>query len=475
MKKHLLTLVSAFVGAFIALGASHYLFNSEKRELNSLQSSKNQVFTPENNFRQVANFSFDENSFVNASDKTVNSVVHVKNMTIAPEITSIFDLFYGTQSKNQEGKERLAGTGSGVIISPDGYIVTNNHVIEGASSIQVTLNDNKTYKAELIGTDPSTDIALLKIKTDDKLPYLTFADSDNTKVGEWVLAVGNPFNLTSTVTAGIISAKARNLSNGYNDRVDSYIQTDAAVNSGNSGGALVNLNGDLIGINTAIASARTGTFVGYSFAVPSNIAKKVVEDLIEFGNVQKGILGVKGVELNSEVAEKMKVTQTEGFYVDSVEEGSGADKAGVKKGDIIKEIDNVHIKTYSDLTGYINTKRPNDKVNISILRDGKTQNLNVTLQKSTTFRINSIGLEVKELTKEDKKIFKTESGVKITTAAEFYKLHGFEMVGKVLKSINNEEVKDVDTLKKIVTKIDTNSRNSMVVINKNGEKERFFF
>lgn len=475
MKKHLLTLASAFVGAFIALGASHYLFNSEKRELNSLQSSKNQVFTPKNNFRQVANFSFDENSFVNASDKTVNSVVHVKNMTIAPEITSIFDLFYGTQSKNQEGKERLAGTGSGVIISPDGYIVTNNHVIEGASSIQVTLNDNKTYKAELIGTDPSTDIALLKIKTDDKLPYLTFADSDNTKVGEWVLAVGNPFNLTSTVTAGIISAKARNLSNGYNDRVDSYIQTDAAVNSGNSGGALVNLNGDLIGINTAIASARTGTFVGYSFAVPSNIAKKVVEDLIEFGNVQKGILGVKGVELNSEVAEKMKVTQTEGFYVDSVEEGSGADKAGVKKGDIIKEIDNVHIKTYSDLTGYINTKRPNDKVNISILRDGKTQNLNVTLQKSTTFRINSIGLEVKELTKEDKKIFKTESGVKITTAAEFYKLHGFEMVGKVLKSINNEEVKDVDTLKKIVTKIDTNSRNSMVVINKNGEKERFFF
>lgn len=473
MKKHFTILISAFAGAFIALGASHYLFNGKKETISSQIPTQP---TPETgHFRQVANFNFDENSFVKASDKTVNSVVHVKNMTIAPEITSIFDLFYGNQSKNESGKERLAGTGSGVIISPDGYIITNNHVIEGASSIQVTLNDNKTYKAELIGTDPSTDIALLKIKTDDQLPYLTFADSDNTKVGEWVLAVGNPFNLTSTVTAGIISAKARNLGGAYNDRVDSYIQTDAAVNSGNSGGALVNLNGDLIGINTAIASSGTGTFVGYSFAVPSNIAKKIVEDLIEFGNVQKGVLGVKGTELNSEIAEKLKVKQTEGFYIDNIEEGSGADKSGIKKGDIIKEVDNVHIKTFSDLTGYLNTKRPNDKVQVSVLRDGKTQNFSVTLQKNTTYRINSIGLEVKELSKEDKKAFKTETGVKISAAADYYKLHGFDIVGKVLLNLNNEEIKNIDNLKKIVAKLNSNTRNSMVVISKNGEKERFFF
>ena len=307
MKKQITTLFSAILGGAIALGGYHYFIEKKVGEPNedSVLESPNVVHT---NFQQGARFNFDENSFVNASKKTVNSVVHVKNMTVAPEITSIFDLFYGNVPQ-QGGKERLAGTGSGVIISPDGYIVTNNHVITGASSVQVTLNDNKTYKAEIIGTDSSSDIALLKIKTDEKLPFLTFADSDNTQIGEWVLAVGNPFNLTSTVTAGIISAKARNLGNIQNGKVESYIQTDAAVNSGNSGGALVNLNGDLIGINTAIASSNSGTFMGYSFAVPSNIAKKVVEDLIEYGNVQKGVLGVSGMELNSETADKLKVKE----------------------------------------------------------------------------------------------------------------------------------------------------------------------
>ena len=327
MKKQITTLFSAILGGAIALGGYHYFIEKKVGEPNedSVLESPNVVHT---NFQQGARFNFDENSFVNASKKTVNSVVHVKNMTVAPEITSIFDLFYGNVPQ-QGGKERLAGTGSGVIISPDGYIVTNNHVITGASSVQVTLNDNKTYKAEIIGTDSSSDIALLKIKTDEKLPFLTFADSDNTQIGEWVLAVGNPFNLTSTVTAGIISAKARNLGNIQNGKVESYIQTDAAVNSGNSGGALVNLNGDLIGINTAIASSNSGTFMGYSFAVPSNIAKKVVEDLIEYGNVQKGVLGVSGMELNSETADKLKVKETEGFYVSDVESASGADKAGI--------------------------------------------------------------------------------------------------------------------------------------------------
>ncbi|MDO4881619.1 MAG: trypsin-like peptidase domain-containing protein [Capnocytophaga sp.] len=473
MKKQITTLFSAILGGAIALGGYHYFI--EKKELkegeNIALNSSNVVHT---NFHQGASFNFDENSFVNASKKTVNSVVHVKNMTVAPEITSIFDLFYGNVPQ-QGGKERLAGTGSGVIISPDGYIVTNNHVITGASSVQVTLNDNKTYKAEIIGTDSSSDIALLKIKTEDKLPFLTFADSDNTQIGEWVLAVGNPFNLTSTVTAGIISAKARNLGNIQNGKVESYIQTDAAVNSGNSGGALVNLNGDLIGINTAIASSNSGTFMGYSFAVPSNIAKKVVEDLIEYGNVQKGVLGVSGMELNSETAEKLKVKETEGFYVSDVESASGADKAGIKKGDIIKEIDNLKIRTFSDLIGHINTKRPNDKVEVLIVRETKPKKVTVTLQKNTSLVLNSIGMIVKDLTEEDKKAFKLQKGVKITNISDIYKQNGIDLEGKILISINNKEVIDTNQLKNIVNELNPQQRNSFIIINKKGEKERYFF
>ncbi len=473
MKKQITTLFSAILGGAIALGGYHYFIEKKAGEPNenSVLESPNVVHT---NFQQGARFNFDENSFVNASKKTVNSVVHVKNMTVAPEITSIFDLFYGNVPQ-QGGKERLAGTGSGVIISPDGYIVTNNHVITGASSVQVTLNDNKTYKAEIIGTDSSSDIALLKIKTDEKLPFLTFADSDNTQIGEWVLAVGNPFNLTSTVTAGIISAKARNLGNIQNGKVESYIQTDAAVNSGNSGGALVNLNGDLIGINTAIASSNSGTFMGYSFAVPSNIAKKVVEDLIEYGNVQKGVLGVSGMELNSETADKLKVKETEGFYVSDVESASGADKAGIKKGDIIKEIDNLKIRTFSDLIGHINTKRPNDKVEILLIRDSNSKKVMVTLQKNTSLVLNNIGMIVKDLTEEDKRVFKVQKGVKITNISDIYKQNGIDLEGKVLISINNKEIVDTNQLKNIVNELNPQQRNSFIIINKKGEKERYFF
>ena len=473
MKKQITTLFSAILGGAIALGGYHYFIEKKVGEPNenSVLESPNVVHT---NFQQGARFNFDENSFVNASKKTVNSVVHVKNMTVAPEITSIFDLFYGNVPQ-QGGKERLAGTGSGVIISPDGYIVTNNHVITGASSVQVTLNDNKTYKAEIIGTDSSSDIALLKIKSDEKLPFLTFADSDNTQIGEWVLAVGNPFNLTSTVTAGIISAKARNLGNIQNGKVESYIQTDAAVNSGNSGGALVNLNGDLIGINTAIASSNSGTFMGYSFAVPSNIAKKVVEDLIEYGNVQKGVLGVSGMELNSETADKLKVKETEGFYVSDVESASGADKAGIKKGDIIKEIDNLKIRTFSDLIGHINTKRPNDKVEVLLIRDSNSKKVMVTLQKNTSLVLNNIGMIVKDLTEEDKRVFKVQKGVKITNISDIYKQNGIDLEGKVLISINNKEIVDTDQLKNIVNELNPQQRNSFIIINKKGEKERYFF
>lgn len=476
MKKTFVSLLAGVLGGIFVVLANNYLttghfsFSREEKTQNISFVRDSNPGTLNANFHRVANFNFDENSFINAADKTVHSVVHVKNMTVAPQINSIFDLLYGNYDPNGKGEERLAGTGSGVIISPDGYIVTNNHVIENASSVEVTLNNNKTYKADIVGSDPSSDIALLKIKADEKLSYLTFADSDNTKVGEWVLAVGNPFNLTSTVTAGIISAKARNLNGNYSDRVDSFIQTDAAVNSGNSGGALVNLNGDLIGINTAITST-SGTFVGYSFAVPSNIAKKVVEDLIEYGNVQKGVLGVRGTDLNSETAAKINVKETEGFYIGAVEEESGAEEAGLKQGDIIKEMDGIKVRSFADLNGHINTKRPGDKVYMKVLRGGSLKDFSVRLKKNATYRISSLGMEVKELSQKDKRAFNTTKGVKISLASEYYASNGINMKDKVLLSINGEEIDNIDHLKKILAK-NANKRSVLVLLNSKGERER---
>ena len=259
---------------------------------------------------------FQKPDFTIAAEKTINSVVHVKNTALSKGNNSIWDLFYGN-SQNR----RTVGTGSGVIVSSDGYIITNFHVIENASEIEITTNDNKTFVAEIIGSDENSDIAVLKISGNNSFPYIRFADSDQTKIGEWVLAVGNPFNLTSTVTAGIISAKSRDL-NDYDSKNQSFIQTDAAVNSGNSGGALVNINGDLIGINTAIQSNNAG-FIGYSFAVPSNIARKIYEDILEFGDVQRGLLGVTGQSLNAELSNELGLSITEGFYVNSTDESMG--------------------------------------------------------------------------------------------------------------------------------------------------------
>ena len=470
MKNYATMIAAAFLGGAMTLGGYKLFIDKHdaKQEALDLLSRPALVqtnhTTPE---RTVAG----ETNFVEAANKTVNSVVHVKN-TVKSQggVTSIFDLFYG----NGGGEQTQVGTGSGVIITPDGYIVTNNHVIANATTLEVTLNNNKTYAAKLIGTDAASDIALLKIEADEKLPFLTFADSDNTQVGEWVLAVGNPFNLNSTVTAGIISAKARNISERGSDKIESFIQTDAVVNMGNSGGALVNLNGDLIGINTAISST-TGVYMGYSFAVPSNIAKKVVEDLIEYGNVQRGVMGVRGQGLDSEVAKKLNIKETEGFYVDSVDDESGAGAAGLKKGDIIKQIDNVKIHKYSDLSGHIASKRPGDMLKVIYVREGKERTANITLKKNTTYVIQSLGLEVKNLSEADQKRFKTNSGVKVTAAGQFYEYNNINIVGKVLLSVNGKTVKDVDELKNIMSNLSSRNRNSLEFLNERGEKERFFF
>ena len=311
-----------------------------------------------------------------AANKSIDAVVHVKNTSIVKDSDSwALQFFYGDDSRKK------IGTGSGVIISPDGYIITNFHVIENSTEVIVTTNDNREYEAEIIGFDEVNDIAVLKIDTDSNLDYIFFGDSDSTLIGEWVLAVGNPYNLNSTVTAGIISSKSRDL-NEFDQKNQSFIQTDAAVNFGNSGGALVNIQGELIGINTLIQS-MTGGYVGYSFAVPSNTVRKIFEDILEYGDVQKGLLGVRGVALRSSYSKQLKIDETEGFYIDVIEPGYGADNAGLQKGDIIKSVDDVKINRFSDLSGYLSSKRPGDEVIVKYIRDKKLITASVTLKKDS--------------------------------------------------------------------------------------------
>ncbi|WP_298343377.1 trypsin-like peptidase domain-containing protein [uncultured Algibacter sp.] len=464
MKKILtLVLVSALGGIF-TLGA--YKFFLEKEQPVVVAEQIKPAFLPTSNVNAFLN-NEDAPDFTLAAENTVNAVVHVKNVTLSSGQFTLQDLFSGRNSQRAQ-----LGTGSGVIINADGYIITNNHVINNAHELSVTLNNNKTYVAELIGADEKTDIALLKIEADEDLPYVTFADSDNAKIGEWVLAVGNPFNLTSTVTAGIISAKSRDLSGTSRQ---SFIQTDAAVNPGNSGGALVNTEGQLVGINTAISS-QTGSYVGYSFAVPSNIARKVIEDIMEYGNVQNGILGIQGGALNSIMAEKIGVSDTEGVYIDSVIEDSGAEKAGVLKGDIIKEIDNIKISKFSDLTGHLNTKRPDDVVNLRVLRDGESRTIPVTLARNETFTMPLVG-RVKNAKSSDLKRFKASHGVKITELnsqyADYWQKNGIEE-GCIITSVNDVKITSVDDIQNALKKSNSEALR-IELINTNGEKERYNF
>jgi len=405
--------------------------------------------------------------FTDAADKAVHTVVHVKNVSYRTVSNPIMEFFYG-YGGNQTQEQ--VGTGSGVIISEDGYIVTNNHVVKDASDLEITLNNKKVYKAKLIGTDSKMDIALLKIDADEKLPYAVFADSDNVKVGEWVLAVGNPYNLNSTVTAGIISAKARNLdTNG----IQSFIQTDAAVNPGNSGGALVNTHGELIGINTMISS-MTGSYVGYSFAVPSNIARKIIEDLMEYGNVQRGVLGVNGAEVNGPFSKEYKLNVSEGFYIGSVEKNSGAEKAGLKEGDVITKIDNRSITSFADLSGYINTKRPDDKVQVTYVRGKDTRTATVALTKNEFVSKQYKGIEFENITAPDKKRFNIAYGVKITDVTnERLAPYAQDLKGGVILRINNTKITDVETATKMLSGVDDNESVQIEMLTANGQVVRF--
>ena len=466
MKKILTLVVVSVLGGIITLGV-YKLFLEENKSIIVTAAESQPNFVTTNNINDVKS-TYNAPDLTIAAERSINTVVNVKNLAVSSNQMTLEDLFYGRSTQRAQ-----IGTGSGVIITADGYIVTNNHVIDNSQELSVTLNNNKTYAAKIVGSDPKTDIALLKIEADEALPYATFGDSDQTKIGEWVLAVGNPFNLTSTVTAGIISAKSRDLS-GSNSQ--SFIQTDAAVNPGNSGGALVNTNGELIGINTAISS-QTGSYIGYSFAVPSNIARKVIEDIMEYGNVQNGILGITGGALNSGIAEKIGVEDTQGVYIDSVVEDSGAEKAGLKKGDIIKEIDNIKVLNFSDLTGHLSAKRPNDVVNLIISRDGTLKTVAVTLFKNNTMTLPLVG-QVINANSTDLKKLKASHGIKIVQLdnkyADYWKNNGVEE-GSIITSINDVKIKTIDDAQNILKNRSNYDSLRIELINTNGEKERYNF
>lgn len=402
--------------------------------------------------------------FTEAAENTVNGVVHVKNVAVFKGPRTMRDLIQG----NYSGGKALQGAGSGVIISPDGYIVTNNHVIREANEVEVTLNNNKTYTAEIVGADETSDIALLKIDAEG-LDYIPFGDSNNVKLGEWVLAVGNPFNLKSTVTAGIISATARDL-NTRDLTSQSFIQTDAAINPGNSGGALVNINGELVGINTAITS-QTGSYIGYAFAVPSNNTRKIVEDIMEYGDVQKGILGIRGGNINPRAVEELGLETTQGVMVAEVTEGSGAEKAGLKQGDIIRKLDNIDINKFSDLTGYINSKRPNDEIDVLFIRDGKEREATVTLTKFETYTIEPIKIEVSNASKEELQELNVENGVRIHRTLS-PRLPAEELVGTIITAIDNKEVASVSDVERIFRNKNLAEDIVITIVDRNGEKQR---
>jgi Do/DeqQ family serine protease len=468
MKKIVSIVLFSALGGFLTLGSYKLFIEKPQIVIEKAVEPSPSMVTTSNSSRTIA--STENTDFTVAAEKTLNSVVHVKNTSFKTVRDPFAELFYGQGSGMKQYSQ--VGTGSGVIISSDGYIITNNHVVKNATEIEVTLNNKKVYKAKMIGTDSTNDIALLKVEATN-LPYIVFGDSNSIKVGEWVLAVGNPYNLTSTVTAGIVSAKGRDLE-GNGNITDSFIQTDAAVNPGNSGGALVNTRGELVGINTAITS-RTGSFIGYSFAVPSNIAKKVVEDLMEFGNVQKAILGISGGELNNRAAENLDIEYTEGFYIADVIENSGADKAGLKKEDIIIKLDNIKISTYADLQGFLRTKRPDEMVAVTYIRDGESFTVDVKLTKNEISNVSVLGLELKNIDKNKLKKLSISNGVEITEITNKELMYYGVKKGFVIVAINNENVTSVDDVNNMIASKTDGEVLRIEMLNLEGERERYIF
>lgn len=416
-------------------------------------------------------------AFVEAAKISTPAVVHINTIIKAKKtdknnryMNPFFQFFgdpFGGNSPFDVPQQDEEASGSGVIISNDGYIVTNNHVVENADEIKVYLYNNREYKGKIVATDPSTDLAVVKIDAKD-LQYITFANSDDVQVGQWVLAVGNPFNLASTVTAGIVSAKTRNINilreKAGNLAIESYIQTDAAVNPGNSGGALVDLNGNLIGINSAIATP-TGSYAGYSFAIPSNLVKKVVTDIIDYGMVQRGFLGVNIREIDDELAKDLKLSDIHGAYVAEVNKGSAAEEAGLKRGDVILRVDSSEISNSADLQEHIARFRPGDKVRIEVYRDGKTLEKNAILKsrENTTSLLaknetnsgnvlDNLGISIEPITGLEAKKLGVGGGLKVTKITDgIIKQNTGIQEGFVITAINNQPVSKKEDLEDMLS------------------------
>lgn len=479
MRKFGILILAAILGSAITIGTNHFI---EKEN-----NSKNKLVSFDDVPVRSAVYTLDGEGdlipldFTQVAENVMDAVVHIKStqsfrgqMQYQQQYDplneffndELFEHFFGPQNKmrprGQSQPQQRVGAGSGVIISNDGYIVTNNHVVENADDVEVTLHDNRTYKAKVVGTDPSTDLALLQIKEND-LVFLPFLNSNKVNVGEWVLAIGNPFNLNSTVTAGIVSAKGRNINILGNSAIESFIQTDAAINPGNSGGALVNLQGGLIGINTAIASP-TGSYAGYGFAVPSNLVKKVVYDIMEYGSVQRGFLGVYILDVNAKLAKDKNLDVMQGVYVDSLMENSAAKDAGVLEGDVILEVNGNAINTAPELQEMIAIHRPGDKVNVLIDRNGKTKKYEITLNnkdgEKKVARVEDkgifdvLGVELKPIGKDKAEKIGVKGGLEVVKLSDGkLKRETSIKEGFVITSVNNQKVATIDDLEKALNNI----------------------
>jgi|WetSurMetagenome_2_1015567.scaffolds.fasta_scaffold62119_2 serine protease Do len=453
MKKRqiLVIVVASLIGGLVAVFA--YSAILDKREKTIVTQMKEPVSLV--NLKAGLDSSTD---FTYAAEKTIDCVVNVKTQSTVSYRNPVYDFFYGDHYQGE--KQPVLGIGSGVIITADGYIVTNNHVIENSDKVTVTLNDKREFEAKVVGADHSTDLALLKIDAKE-LPFITFGNSDAMKVGQWVLAVGNPFNITSTVTAGIVSAKGRSMQIIEDShRIESFIQTDASVNQGNSGGALVNLKGEMIGINTAIVSPSGGN-VGISFAIPSSIVQKVVRDLIEFGAVQRAIMGVSITDITADLAKNEGLDNLEGVYVSDVSDNSAAKEAGIEKGDVITQINNIQVNSPSELQEIVGRNRPGDKITVIVKRKDKVKQFEVKLRnlqgdmsvvKAGTFD-TILGAKFVNLDDQEKMKLGIKNGVKITEIQEGKLKSAGVKPGFVITQINSKSINSVEELGKIIKSV----------------------
>ena len=462
--KEILKIISvAVIGGLIVLGGQNIITDKEATNINDNYILSNSTNTPN---RAISNSHINsgvaETDFKVAANKTVHAVVYI--LTEFSRKSSVYDDYFSFNDffgRGRSGSNIIKASGSGVIISSDGYIVTNNHVVQEADKITVTLNDKRVYNGTVVGTDPTTDLALIKIDEKD-LEYVTYGNSDNIEVGDWVLAVGNPFNLTSTVTAGIISAKARNINIlGSSSAIESFLQTDAVVNPGNSGGALVDTQGKLVGINAAIAS-QTGSYIGYSFAIPVTIVKKVVKDLKEFGRVQRAYIGVTIKEVDASLSKKLKLKSIAGVYVQTVLKNGAAEASGIQQGDIVLKVEGVEVNSPAELLERIGLFRPGNKIKLEILHNHKVKEYDLVLTNeygktklddvSNENKLVRTGAKFKEISKELKQALNINYGVQVISLDNgLFKSAGIRR-GFIIQSIDKIVVKSTVELEKAINK-----------------------